>query len=199
MFSERIERALTFAALRHRGQTRKGTGAPYLTHPVHVAWISSRYGYDEDTQIVALLHDVLEDTCQSPDEIVTVTAEVRDRFGAPVALAVESLTEPKRDPAGARIPWKLRKARYVQQLEDAEPIAVRVSAADKIHNLATLLQQLGHDGRATWARFRGGPEDTLWFYRAVADLVSGRLAAEAIAAELTTLVDDLAARVERAR
>ncbi|MBI3148095.1 MAG: HD domain-containing protein [Betaproteobacteria bacterium] len=53
--------AIAFAALAHEGQTRKGTGIPYITHPVAVAGLVARYGGDDELQIAALLHDVLED------------------------------------------------------------------------------------------------------------------------------------------
>ena len=57
----RFTEALSLAARAHEGQSRKGTPIPYITHPVAVAGLVAQFGGDEDQQIAALLHDVLED------------------------------------------------------------------------------------------------------------------------------------------
>src|SRR5262245_5252668 len=61
-YSDRLEHALRFAAEAHQGQVRKKTTIPYITHPFHVALILERHGFDEDTLVTALLHDVVEDS-----------------------------------------------------------------------------------------------------------------------------------------
>ncbi|MCA9555580.1 MAG: bifunctional (p)ppGpp synthetase/guanosine-3',5'-bis(diphosphate) 3'-pyrophosphohydrolase [Myxococcales bacterium] len=196
MFSPEFEVALTFAAHRHAGQTRKGTGAAYLTHLVHVARIVRGYGYDIDHEITALLHDVLEDTCADQAERHAVTAELEAAFGSRVAQAVEALSEPRFDAAGGRLSWLDRKQAYIEHLEHASALAVRVSAADKIHNLATLMTDLDAKGPHIWSRFRGSPEQSAWFYRAVAKHVAHRIPREPIAAELSRLSAALDAQVE---
>lgn len=193
VFSARFDDALTFAALRHDGQIRKESGAPYLTHLVAVARVVSAYGYDEDHEITALLHDVLEDTCQNHEEREAVAAELEVRFGPAVATAVGALSEPKRDDAGARLAWPERKQAYITRLETATPLALRVSAADKIHNLATMLAGLEQRGPDLWRAFRGGPKESAWFYRSVQDVLRRRLE-EPIVEELTSHVQALEAR-----
>ena len=184
MYSVRFDKALTLAGLRHAGQVRKGTGAPYLVHLVHVAAILARAGHDEDTQITGLLHDVLEDTVSSSDERNVVAADIRQMFGSEVADAVETLTEPKRTSDGARLPWRSRKDRYLAQLSVGSPMALRVSAADKLHNLASLEEELAHEGEAVWQRFRVGPDETYWFYRSVFQIIVTRAPNEALPAAL---------------
>lgn len=198
VYSLRVQQALTYAALRHAGQVRKLTGAPYFIHPVYVARLVAAHGYDEDHEIVALLHDVLEDTCKDREEREAVRDEIAARFGAPVAEAVDALSEPKRDAQGARLRWPDRKRAYLAQLEAAESLAVVVSAADKIHNLATLCRSLDEAGPQLWSKFRGGPEESLWFYREVLAVVGPRLGGAPITAELAEHVAALAERVESA-
>lgn len=195
-FSPRFEAALTFAALRHAGQVRKGTKAPYLTHLSHVARILAVYGYDEDHEIVALLHDVLEDTCADAAERAAVATEIRDRFGAEIEAAVRALSEPKKGDAGTSMTWPERKRAYLAQLASASPLALRVSAADKLHNLATLLAELEARGPSVWDRFRGGPEESRWFYGAVHALLAERLPDAPLLDELGALVAALDARAE---
>ena len=175
MYSVRFEAALNLAGLQHAGQTRKGTGAPYLIHLVHVAAILQRAGYDEDTQIAGLLHDVVEDTVSSNEDGDRLLAEIRQAFGHPVADAIASVTEPKRDRAGAKLPWRYRKEQYLSQLATGPLMALRVSAGDKLHNLATLSEELTRKGDETWARFKKGPEETYWFYRSVHAEIRRRL------------------------
>jgi hypothetical protein len=66
--TRRFERALVFAARAHAGTNRKGTSIPYITHPVQVARILERYGFDENLVIAGLLHDVIEDENVPPGE-----------------------------------------------------------------------------------------------------------------------------------
>lgn len=180
MYAPRFEMALTLAGLRHADQVRKGTGAPYLVHLVHVAAIAARAGYDEDTQIVGLLHDVLEDTVSGPRDAEQLTVTLRQNFGDPVADAVLTLTEPKRDSHGNKVPWRRRKEKYLAQLESGSKMALRISAADKLHNLSTLAEELSEaqkHGRRheVWARFSVQEADTLWFYKQVYDTLRRRL------------------------
>jgi hypothetical protein len=72
--SEVLEQALRWAAIRHRDQTRKGSSTPYFEHVVGVAMILDRLGFDEEVIVAGLLHDVVEDT-------ETTFDEVRENFG----------------------------------------------------------------------------------------------------------------------
>ena len=175
MYAPRFDHALTLAGLRHKGQVRKGTGAPYLVHLVHVAAILARAGYDEDTQIAGLLHDILEDTTAGPRDAQALSQSIRRQFGDATANAVETLTEPKRGPDGQRLRWRLRKEQYIRQISNGDMMALRVCAADKLHNLSTLAEELDREGEDVWQRFRTGPEETYWFYRTVLDVLTERL------------------------
>ena len=96
----RFTKAITLAAEAHEGQERKGTGIPYITHPVAVAALVARYGGDEDQQIGALLHDVLED---AGEDWALRIAE----FGDPVLSIVRSCTDGTPDAVtGEKAPWR---------------------------------------------------------------------------------------------
>ncbi len=81
----RVRRAYEVGALAHEGQTRK-SGEPYITHPVAVAGILAELGMDAETIIAAILHDTLEDTKLTSEQI---TAE----FGATVTELVDGVTK----------------------------------------------------------------------------------------------------------
>ena len=199
MFSARVEAALTMAARRHDGQVRKVSRVPYLTHLVHVARIVVYHGYDEDHEVVALLHDVLEDTCRDEAEIAQVAEQIGQEFGPQVQEAVHALSEPKHSQAGEALSWKLRKTAYIDGLSTASALALVVSAADKTHNIATLLHNLRSEGPALWQRFRGGPEQSLWFYQSVVDVLEARMPNTAIVAELRGYTDALQQGVQRSK
>ena len=178
------------AGLRHADQVRKGTKAPYLIHLVHVAAMLARAGYDEDTQIVGLLHDLIEDTTHDTVEADELVAQLRRMYGDAVTDAVLALTEPKRDQNGTKLPWRTRKDQYLLQLKSASTMALRVSAADKLHNLSTLAEELARDGDDVWKRFNKGPKETFWFYRTVHETIRARLdepIVNALAEQLTAM------------
>lgn len=194
MFSLRYEEALKLAAQRHDGQRRKGDNTPYLTHLVHVGRMLEPYG--EDAVVAGLLHDVLEDTCESLDEIVTVSSTIESRFGRPVLEAVRTVSEPKLREDGTKIRWKERKQLYLEQVRAGPLMATKISAADKIHNIATLVLQLDEQGDVVWERFRGSAEESVWFYAAVADVLTQRLGEpHALILELNKQLEDLRSRL----
>src|SRR5437879_8941353 len=74
----RLEQALRWSARWHQGQTRKGGAIPYFQHVAAVAMILDRAGFDEDVVIAGLLHDVVEDTAATFEDVAA-------RFGSAVA------------------------------------------------------------------------------------------------------------------
>jgi (p)ppGpp synthase/HD superfamily hydrolase len=122
----RTRAAVAFADERHAGQRRKGNGAPFVQHPVEVAWLLHEEGYPDHVIAAGVLHDVLENT-------PTDRAELEARFGGEVAELVASLSE---DPAIAD--EVERKAALRRQVADAGPEAAAVFAADKISKVREL-------------------------------------------------------------
>src|SRR5262245_21992669 len=127
-FSLRLEKALRLASVWHRGQERRGSGVPYVRHVMAVAWILDRLGFDEDVAIAGLLHDAVEDTEVTVDE-------VRVEFGDRVAGIVGHCSEVKTDAEGHKRPWIDRKRDHLAALTSAPLEAKAVVLADKFHNL----------------------------------------------------------------
>jgi (p)ppGpp synthase/HD superfamily hydrolase len=156
-----LQRAFRYAAEKHQGQTRKQTAVPYLSHLMAVASLVLEAGGDEEMAVAALLHDVVEDCGGMPR-----LREVRKQFGPRVAGIVEGCTdsfgEPKRE-------WAERKKDYLREVKHADADTRLVSAADKLHNVRTILSDYRQHGEAIWARFSGKKEGTLWYYRALSD------------------------------
>ena len=155
----RFRRAFLFAADKHHGQTRKASTIPYIAHLMGVASLVLEFGGDEDLAIAALLHDVVEDCGGAP-----VLAEVRRRFGPRVAKVVDGCTDSDTTP---KPPWRQRKETYIRHLKSADAETRLVSAADKLSNVRSILADYRDIGESIWARFNGGRDGTLWYYRAL--------------------------------
>ena len=111
-----FSQALVLAAEKHKKQTRRDKITPYIYHPIQVAELVKAAGWGVRYQVVALLHDVLEDTKTSDEEIKI--------FGEDIYEAVKLLTRPK----------DMDEEEYVRRIL-ANPMAAIVKAADKIHNM----------------------------------------------------------------
>jgi hypothetical protein len=142
--SPRLERALRWAAVCHAGQTRKGSDIPYFEHVVAVAMILDRAGFEEDVVIAGLLHDVIEDTEASFDDVAT-------RFGTAVAEIVRACSEVKLDAQGRKQPWIDRKRDHLAVICAAGVPIRAVVLADKLHNLTSIEVDL-EERRPTAAR-----------------------------------------------
>src|SRR3977135_4044833 len=156
-----LQRAFRYAAEKHAGQTRKQSAVPYLSHLMAVASLVLEAGGDEDMAIAALLHDVVEDCGGMPR-----LREVRKQFGSPVAKIVEGCTDSFVEP---KPEWLERKKKDLREVKHADAETRLVSAADKLHNVRTILADYRRDGESVWKRFSGKREGTLWYYRALSD------------------------------
>jgi (p)ppGpp synthase/HD superfamily hydrolase len=184
-FSPRLDAALRFAARAHREQVRKGTDCPYIIHPVHVAMILLSHGFDEELAVAGLLHDTVEDTGASLDEIAA-------GFGEAVAALVAAVSEHKTDGGGERRPWRDRKEEQLEHLRRGDARTAALKAADALHNSSCTLADLHRAGASTWSRFNAGVEDTLWYYRQVAGLCRHHLGDHALVRELDDAVEEMA-------
>ena len=128
-----IDFAYTFASLAHEKQCRKYTGEPYIVHPVEVARIVASITDDCEMIAAAFLHDTVEDTDVSLDEIRQVG------FGSTIARLVDELTDKSRPEDGNRA---ARKAIDRRNLANASARAQTVKVADLISNTRSIV---GHD------------------------------------------------------
>ena len=140
---ELIHKAYVFTAKVHHGQVRK-SGEPYLVHPLNVAFLLADWNLDEETVATGLLHDTVEDT-------VATIEEVRDLFGDSVAHLVDGVTKIGRvalSDAAAQKAESLRKM-ILAMGKDLRVILVKL--ADRLHNMRTL-KHLPSDRQAVIAR-----------------------------------------------
>lgn len=122
--------AAQFAARKHHGQHRKGaTAEPYIVHPLGVARYLSEIGQvtDYDVLITAILHDTLEDTETTPEEITEL-------FGAEVCGFVQEVTDDK------DLPKQRRKELQIEHAPHLSHSAQQVKLADKISNITDIVK-----------------------------------------------------------
>ncbi len=180
---QRLNQALIFAARAHDGQQRKGTDIPYIIHPVMLAMRLLTMDCAENVVIAALLHDTVEDTAITLEDISR-------EFGAEVAEVVAAASEPEHSTAR----WETRKQHTIDFLRDA-PLPVKLLAcADKLHNIQSMQSDFARQGERVWERFARGREKQAWYYRRLAkNLPAGVALPEMhpIFAEFAEAVDNL--------
>ncbi len=182
-FSPRFDQALVYAHQLHATQTRKGTTVPYIGHLLAVAAIVIENGGAEDEVIAALLHDAVEDQGGA-----TVRAEISQRFGEPVALIVDGLSDTDQTP---KPPWRQRKEAYIAHLAEAPSSVLLVSLADKIHNANSILRDLRNEGDSVWSRFAGCKQGSLWYYRALVEAFRARGEYPKLVSDLERVVNEM--------
>jgi len=165
----KLERAIHRASLLHRKQVRKGEDElPYITHLFSVFIILAKYTNDEDILISGLLHDTLEDTPYTAEEL-------EKDFGPRIRSIVEGVSEQKTKD-GIAIDWEDRKRGYVQVLETGPEESLYVSAADKIHNFQSTIDAYQNNKERYKKDFVS--KDRILFYGSVVEVIVRRLGKE---------------------
>jgi guanosine-3',5'-bis(diphosphate) 3'-pyrophosphohydrolase len=135
--------ALEQARSDHAGQTRNGSGGmPYVEHPKQVASLLDEHGYGEEVLAAALLHDVVE-------ESETTLEELREKFGEAVAGLVGAMTD-----AEEIDDYRQRKAEHRERMAAAPSEAKAIYGADKLTNSITLRDAYGKEGDAVREEFK---------------------------------------------
>lgn len=172
-----IERAMALAVRAHEGQMRKEAAVPYIVHPVSVALILARYGFSDTVIAAALVHDVVEDTSVSEEEL-------RRELGDGVADLVVPVTH------DSTLPWEEKKRAYIEAVRNASMDVKAISIADKITNAESLIAAYKVQGTAIWKYFNAGREKKLWFEHAMLDMFRASLV-HPIVDEYVALVRDM--------
>lgn len=161
--TRRYDDALSFAKTAHAGALRKGTDIPYITHPVETAQIAAEMTDDEDVIIAALLHDVVEDTEYTADDI-------EKRFGERVAGLVLDESENKRRGESASSTWVLRKQETIDHLKCASFEVKLIALADKLSNMRISAERFRSVGVSMWQSFNMKDASLQgWYYRSIAE------------------------------
>ena len=168
MYTYKVEQAIKAAALLHQDQLRKGSiPLPYVTHLVAVMMILRDYTSEEDTLVAALLHDTLEDTDYTVEEL-------RNDFGETVSSLVQTVTEPVYE-GDEKIPWIKVKKAYAKQLRKGPKEAVMIAAADKIHNFRSIVDEYYEDHNRFLQDFGPKLDNRLEAYQSIANAINNRL------------------------
>jgi len=144
------EKALRIGLKAHEGQTRKGEEIPYITHPVMVGLRLAQNGFSEEVIAAAIVHDTVEDTGVSFDDL-------EEELGKPVADIVRGVTH------NDDLPWEEKKKGYAESVRIGSDGVKAVALMDKIHNAEYLLNTYEELGAEVWTRFKRGKEKKIWF------------------------------------
>ena len=161
-----LERAIRFAVDAHKGQTRKD-GSPFILHPLEDAVIVGKLTDDLEIIAAAVLHDTVEDTDNTEDDILR-------EFGPRIRDLVMGETENKRPTVPPEETWRVRKEESLQELAKADdPAIAMLWLGDKLSNLRAL--RLEHDtlGVKVFDRFNNhDPLAHKWYYGTILNLLS---------------------------
>ena len=162
-----LDHAIIFATKAHSGTTRKGTNVPYIVHPIEAAAIVSAMTDDEEVIAAAVLHDVLEDTEATREDLLA-------RFGRRITDLVVNEREDKRKNLPAELTWKTRKQETITFLETrADMDAKMLALADKLSNLRAIHRDECIIGEKVWERFNEKDKQMHgWMYRSIAKALS---------------------------
>ena len=166
----RLDEALIFAVNAHEGAVRKGGKVPYIVHPMETVVITATMTEEDETLAAAALHDVVEDT-------ETTIEEIREHFGDRVAEIVAAKSENKRKGIPQEETWKLRKSEMIQRLVDSDDLeSKKVALADKVSNLRSIRRGVLKEGSKFWTRFhQKDPKEHHWYYRLIAEVLEPEL------------------------
>ena len=172
---------MLFAMNAHSGQIRKNGTTPYILHPAEAAAIAATLTDDEEVLMAVVLHDTVEDT--------DVTAEdIRREFGERVAELVSGETEDKREGIPKEESWMIRKQESLEELRTA-PAEVKIMwLSDKISNMRSFCRQYRAEGRDMWKHYnQSDVKMQEWYYRTIAEYVSEFKGTEAYDEYITRL------------
>jgi (p)ppGpp synthase/HD superfamily hydrolase len=179
-----VWQALNTAATAHETQKRKSTNEWYIVHPYAVYAILAPYTDDNEVLAAAVLHDTVEDTEMTLED-------VEREFGANVALYVWGVT--KDDTIED---WHDRNSAYLDRLyEHAPDESVMISLADKLANMRDQINEYENQGSSMWKLFHAGPEDQLWWFSSVLEVGRARLPGHPLVEQLADLLDEYVAKV----
>jgi len=163
--TDAIVAAIGLALRKHEGQFRKGTRFPYIIHPLNVFRLllmeqANDPEISDDVIIAGILHDAVEDTDMTLEQIET-------EFGSEVRRLVGTASEPeklKNDP-DQKETWKERKLHTIEQLRVLDRAAKILSCCDKLDNARSMNEDYAMVGNELWDRFNAPKDDIFWYYR----------------------------------
>lgn len=165
--SSLLDKAVTFAVKAHANTERRSKGFPYIVHPMEAVSIVATLTSDQELLAAAALHDVVEDTD------ITIE-EIRKEFGDRVASLVSDESEERYEGIPEKDTWHKRKQNAIARLADASHDAKIVAIGDKLSNMRAIYRDFRSQGDKLWDRFHApnGKPDHEWHYRGLAHSLS---------------------------
>lgn len=161
--TELLDRAIIFAVQAHAGTERRGKGFPYIVHPMEAMEIVATITPDQELLAAAALHDTVEDTD------VTVE-EIRAQFGDRIASLVAAESDEMPEGVSEEDSWHARKKAAIDRLAAASHDAKIVALGDKLSNMRAIARDYAVKGDELWKIFHASdPKDHEWHYRGLAD------------------------------
>lgn len=161
-----VDKAINYAVLHHKNVFRKGKNVPYIIHPLEAMSIVASITFDHELMAAAALHDLIEDTDVTYDDL-------KNEFGKRIAdiVAAESINL---IPNYENLSWKEAKALAIENLKK-ESIDVKIVAlADKLSNMRAINNDYRINGEDFWNRFKIKDKDIhRWRYNALLECFSG--------------------------
>ena len=160
----KVDFALSFATNAHAGQVRKGTTIPYIFHAMNVGKILAEdLNCIEDIVVAGILHDTLEDTNATEDDL-------RKNFGENILRLVKGNSE--RDKSDT---WENRKKEAIEHAQNENEDVLLVKLADKLDNLKAIERDYNFLGEELWKRFNAPKERLEWYYYSLGKIFAGKL------------------------
>ena len=158
-----LDRAILFAVNAHQGTERRGKGFPYIVHPMEAVEIVATMTTDQELLAAAVLHDTVEDTDVTLDDI-------RREFGERVAKLVEEESDVFIDGVSEADSWHERKQAAIDRLAQASRDAKMVALGDKLSNARIIYRDFVQKGDELWNIFHvTDVKEHEWHYRGLAE------------------------------
>ena len=158
-----LDRAIVFAVHAHAGTERRGKGFPYIVHPMEAVEIVATMTRDQELLAAAVLHDTVEDTD-------TTVEQIRTEFGDRIASLVASESDIVVDGVNEEDSWHARKQAAIDRLARASHDAKIVALGDKLSNMRAIARDYAQQGDALWNLFHvKDRKEHEWHYRGLAE------------------------------
>ena len=158
-----LDRAIVFALRAHAGTERRGKGFPYIVHPLEAVTIVATMTSDQELLAAAALHDTVEDTDVTIDQI-------RAEFGDRIASLVAADSDIPVQDMNAEDSWYVRKQAAIDRIAASSHDAKIVAIGDKLSNMRAIARDYAMQGDALWNLFRvKNRKDHEWHYRGLAE------------------------------
>ena len=164
MDSSLLDKAIVFAVKAHANSERRGKGFPYIVHPMEAVEIVATITPDQELLAAAALHDTVEDTDVTVDEI-------KAEFGERIAHIVDNESDRIEAGVSEEDSWRSRKQFAINRLASVSMDSKIVAMGDKLSNMRAIWRDYQVKGDELWKIFHapGGKPDHEWHYRGLAD------------------------------